>query len=291
MPSIAAQLILNGIIAGAIYSLVASSFSLIYCVTKLMHFAHGAVLALGAYLLYTFAVGLGWNFWIAVIFTLILTALAGELMNQVAYKPLRRRKAAGAVQLIASIALMTFTNAFILLAWGADVKTVPVPNPVYDVLGARITHIQVIILLVSLALLGGLWYLMKRTRLGKAMRAVSDNTDVAKTVGINPEYIYSITMLSGSFLAGIAGILIGLEQNLYPQMGVSLVIKGFTGAVVGSLSSVPGAVLGSFILGLVENIGIWWLPSGYKDAIAFVLLFIFLLFKPSGLLGVKVREA
>lgn len=291
MTSIATQLILNGLIAGSIYSLVASSFSLIYCVTKLMHFAHGAVLALGAYFLYTFAVGLGWNFWLACAMTLVLTAFAGECMNRVAYRPLRKRKAAGAVQLIASLALMTFTNALILLLWGADVKTVPIPNAVYDIAGARITEIQIIILAVSVLLLVGLWYLMKKTQLGKAMRAVADNTDVAKTVGINPEWIYTKTMLIGSFLAGIAGILIGLEQNLYPQMGVSLIIKGFTGAVVGSLASVPGAVLGSFILGLVENIGIWWLPSGYKDAIAFVLLFLFLLFKPTGLLGVKVREA
>lgn len=193
--------------------------------------------------------------------------------------------------MIGSIALMTFFNSFILAVWGADVKTIPIINPVYDVLGARVTLIQVWIIVVSLALLLGLWLLMKKTKLGKAMRAVADNKEVAQTVGINPEKIYTLTFLIGSLLAGVAGILIGIEQNLYPQMGVSLAIKGFTGAVVGSLSSVPGAVLGSFILGLVENIGIWWLPSGYKDAIAFVLLFLFLLFKPQGLLGTKVREA
>jgi len=123
------------------------------------------------------------------------------------------------------------------------------------------------------------------------MRAVADNKEVAQTVGIDPEKMYTYTFVIGSFLAGVAGILIGIEQNLFPQMGVSLVIKGFTGAVIGSLASVPGAVLGSLILGLVENIGIWWLPSGYKDAIAFFLLFIFLLFRPSGLLGKKVGEA
>lgn len=150
---------------------------------------------------------------------------------------------------------------------------------------------QVTIIVVSFALLIGLWWLMKKTRLGKAMRAVADNKEVAQTVGINPEKIYTFTFLIGSLLAGVAGILIGIEQNLYPTMGVSLAIKGFTGAVVGSLASVPGAVLGSFLLGLAENIGIWWLPSGYKDAIAFILLFAFLLFKPTGILGVKVREA
>jgi len=287
--AIATQLILNGIIAGAIYALVASGFSLIYSVTKFMHLAHGAVLALGAYLLYTFSAGM--NFWLAVILTLICTSFAGVLIDWLVYRPLRKRKASGAVLLIASIAVLILVNSLILALWGADVKTVPTRNPVFDVIGARITLIQIIIIIVSVVLLFALWFLMKRTKLGKAMRAVADNKEVAQTVGINPERIYTYTFAIGSFLAGVAGILIGIEQNLYPIMGLSLIIKGFTGAVIGSLASVPGSVLGSLILGLVENIGIWWLPSGYKDAIAFVLLFIFLLFKPSGLLGVKVREA
>ncbi len=290
MAGVAAQLILNGIIAGAIYALVASGFSLIYSVTKFMHFAHGAVLAAAAYFLYTFAVQAGIHFWIAVPLTLICTCALGEAMNRFTYKTLRKRKASGAVLLIASIALMTLVNALILAIWGADVKTIKTINPVYDIIGARITQIQVAIIIVAVLLLIVLWFLMKRTRLGKAMRAVSDNKDIAQTVGINPEKIYTATFIIGSFLAGVAGILIGLEQNIFPQMGVSLIIKGFTGAVIGSLSSVPGAVLGSVILGLAENIGIWWLPTGYKDAIAFVLLFIFLLFKPSGLLGGKTRD-
>lgn len=289
--AIAAQLILNGIIAGAIYSLVASGFALIYNVTKFMHFAHGAALALGAYLMYTFTITLGIEFWASIVITLIFTSIIGALMNWIVYLPLRKRRASAAVLLIASIALMTFLNALVLAVWGADVKTIPTRNPVFDVLDARITLIQIIIIAVSAVLLLALWFLMKKTKLGKAMRAVADNKDVAQTVGINPERVYTATFVIGSLLAGVAGILIGIEQNLYPQMGVALVIKGFTGAVIGSLVSVPGSVLGSMILGLAENIGIWWLPSGYKDAIAFVLLFIFLLFKPSGLLGNKVREA
>jgi branched-chain amino acid transport system permease protein len=186
---------------------------------------------------------------------------------------------------------MILVNAVVLALWGADVKTIPTQNPVFEAFEARVTLIQISIIVVSLVLLLMLWWLMKKTTLGKAMRAVADNKEVAQTVGINPEKIYTITFVIGSFLAGVAGVLIGIEQNLYPQMGLSLVIKGFTGAVIGSLASVPGSVLGSLILGLVENIGIWWLPSGYKDAIAFVLLFIFLLFKPTGILGTKMREA
>ena len=138
---VASQLILNGIIAGAIYALVATGFSLIYSVTKFMHFAHGAVLAFGAYLLYTINIQLGLNFWLAVLITLILTCVLGELMNKFAYKTLRKRKASSTVLLIASIALLTLINASILAIWGADVKTVPVNNPVFDLLEIGRAHV------------------------------------------------------------------------------------------------------------------------------------------------------
>ena len=138
-------------------------------------------------------------------------------MNRVVYKTLRERKSSGAILLIASIAIMTLCSALILIFFGADVKTIPLVNPVYDFLGARITHIQVVMIMVSSLMLTALWLLMKKTTLGKAMRAVADNKDVAKTVGIDPEVVYTKTFLLGSFLAGIAGILIGIEQNLYPR--------------------------------------------------------------------------
>jgi len=292
MPSIFPQLILNGVIAGAVYALVAVGFSLIYSVTKFMHFAHGAVLAAGAYFMFLFSSILGLHPFLAIILSLITTCFLGLLMNWVVYKPLRQRKASSAVLLIASIALMILVNSLLLMFFGADVKTLPLArfNPIFDLVGVRITFIQLVIIGVSILLLIATWLLMKKTRLGKAMRAVADNRDIAQTVGVNPEKVYMLTFLIGSFLAAVAGILIGLEQNLFPQMGVSLVIKGFTGAVIGGVSIVHGSVLGSLLLGLVENIGIWYLPSGYKDAIAFVLLFVFLLFRPQGILGKRFER-
>jgi branched-chain amino acid transport system permease protein len=290
--SLAGQLIANGIIAGAIYALVASGFSLIYNVTKFMHFAHGAVLALGAYLMYTFA-SAKLAFPLAVLLTLLVTCAAGELVNRLVYRPLRARKASSGVLLIASLAAMIFLNALILAVWGADIKTISTGfgNTVFEIGGILITGIQLAIIATALLLLAGLRWLMTKTKLGKAMRALADNKDVAQTVGINPERMYTMTFLIASALATVAGILIGIEQNLHPAMGVNLIIKGFTGAVIGSLLSVPGAVLGALLLGVVENVGIWWLPSGYKDAIAFALLFAFLLFRPQGILGKKMREA
>lgn len=122
------------------------------------------------------------------------------------------------------------------------------------------------------------------------MRAVADNKEVAEILGISSENVYRWSFVLGSSIAGIAAVLISLEQNIEPTMGTGLVVKGLTGAVIGGIGSVPGAILGSFFLGLVENFGIWFLPSGYKDAIAFVLLFVFLLFKPQGFLGLKNNQ-
>ena len=292
MSSLAAQLIANGIIAGAIYALVATGFSLVYNVTKFMHFAHGGILAIGAYFIWMLT-SAHLTFPLAVLLTILLTCVVGEVVNFLVYKPLRARKASNAILLIASIATLIFIDALIIGVWGADIKTIAFKGAgnVVEIGGALVTNIQITIIVTSLLLLLGLWWLMAKTKIGKAMRALADNKDVAQTVGINPERLYTITFILASALAAIAGILIGMEQNLHPTMGLSLIIKGFTGAVIGGMLSVPGAVLGSILLGLVENIGIWWLPSGYKDAIAFVLLFVFLLFRPQGILGKKLREA
>ncbi len=289
MSSIIPQLLLNGIIAGAIYALVAAGFSLIYSVAKFMHFAHGGVVAAAAYFMLFFSGFLPNT--LAIIIALLATVLLGLAMDAIVYQPLRKRKTSSAVLLIASISLMILIQSFILMIAGADVKTIPLAekNQVFDFLTTRITLIQVIIIGVAVLLMAFLYWLMKHTRLGKAMRAVADNNTVAQTVGVNPNRMYQAAFAIGSFLAGIAGILIGMEQNLYPYMGLALVIKGFTGAVVGGITSVPGAIVGSFLLGIVENLGIWYLPSGYKDAIAFVLLFVFLLVRPQGIMG-KVFE-
>ncbi len=290
--SLAAQLAVNGVIAGAILALVASGFSLIYNVTKMMHFAHGAVIALAAYFAHTFT-SMPIAFPFALVLTLVSTCVAGELINRLVYRPLRTRKASSAVLLIASLAAMIFLNAAIITFWGADIKTIRLPyaNASIEFAGIIITSVQLTIIAVALVLLLVLWWLMKQTMIGKAMRALADNKDVAQTVGINPEQLTTITFLIGSVLAAVAGILIGIEENLHPAMGTSLIVKGFAGAVVGGMLSVPGAVLGALLLGLAQNLGIWWLPSGYKDAIAFALLFVFLLFRPQGLLGKKMRDA
>lgn len=287
--SIIFQLFINGLIAGAIYSLVASGFSLIYSTCRFIHFAHGAVIAFSAYILYLLFSMLKLNFVLTVILTVGFASLLGFGLNVLIYKPLRKRKASSVTLLIASVALLILIESLILILFGADVKTIGLIKVAKGIefLGARITPLQIVIVATSFVLLALLFLFMKKTKVGKAMRAVSDNKNVAEIVGISPEKIYNYSFIIGSAIAGMAAVLVSLEQNLEPVMGTTLMIKGFTGAIIGGIISLPGAILGSFLLGFAENFGIWFLPSGYKDAIAFTILFIFLLFRPSGILGIK----
>lgn len=283
------QLLVNGLIAGAIYALVAAGFSLIYSTCRFIHFAHGSAIAFAAYVLYFLFSMLGIDFWLSTALAILSAAIFGLLMNALVYRQLRKRKASSVILLIASFALLILVESLILLFFGADVKTIGFIKieKGLEFFGAIITPLQIFIIVSSFVLLALLWLFIKKTRLGKAMRAVADNREIAAITGISAEKIYNWSFIIGSAIAGIAGILVGLEQNLEPTMGTNLMIKGFTGAVIGGIGSVPGAILGSFLLGFAENIGIWFLPSGYKDAIAFVILFVFLLFRPQGILGIK----
>src|SRR3989344_35073 len=282
------QLLLNSLIIGGLYALVAAGFSLIYSTNKFMHFAHGTSVVAGGYFLYAFYSLNHFPFWLAVITTLFCTALLGAGMYKIIYEPLQKRKASNVILLIASIGILILFQNIIQLIFGASIQTISIQsNTTYTILGAAITQLQIIIISISILLYFILTWMMYHTTLGKHMRAVADNPGLAKIIGIDPKKIALWSFILGATLAGIAGILIGLEQNLEPSMGTGLMIKGFTGAVIGGVESVGGAVLGSYILGAAENFGVWYLPSGYKDGIAFILLFLFLLLKPSGLFGIR----
>lgn len=281
------QLLVNGLIAGAIYALVASGFSLIYSTNKFMHFAHGISVVVSAYILYTLFSLLGIPFYISCLLTIILAGLFGLLMNRFIYIPLQNKNASNVILLIASLAILILFQNLIQLIFDADVKNIGYLKVIagFNLFGAIITPLQVVIVFTSLIFFFLLYVFMKYTKIGIKMRAVSANKELASIVGINHKRISDYSFIIGSALAGIAGILIGLEQNINPTMGTNLMIKGFIGAIIGGINSVPGAVAGSFLLGLAENLGVWFLPSGYKDAIAFILLFIFLLFRPTGIFG------
>ncbi len=285
---IASQLLANGLISGSVIALVAVGFSLIYATNRFAHFAHGAVVAAAGYLFYTASTSWDWPVALAVLFSLVGTALIGVLMFVLVYGPLKNKKSSSVILLIASIALMIFTENVLLRIYGASVKS-PDVLPIQrgtEVLGAIVTPLQVAIIGISVLFFVLLLLFVKKSKMGKLMQAVADNSELAKITGIHTRKIQVWSFALGSAMASVAGILIALERSLVPSMGTNLIIKGFTGAVIGGVSSVPGAILGSYVLGLVENIGIWYLPSAYKEAISFVLLLIFLLFRPQGIFGI-----
>lgn len=286
------QLLVNGIIAGGIYALVALGFSVIYRTVKFFHFAHGVVYTAGAYTAYSLAIQLKMPFVIAFFFAMLVAAILGMLIDRTVYRPLRSKGASNLIFLLASFGVFIFLQNLIQLIYGAQIlslRTGPVTEG-YHIFSAVITPIQIMILAVSMALMLALWIFIMKTKLGKAMRAVSDDPVAANVVGINPERTILLSFAIGSALAGAAGVLIALETNIEPTMGFSAILKGIIASIVGGIGSIPGAMFGGFFIGMAENLGIAWIPSGWKNAIAFAILIIFLLVRPCGIFGIKSEK-
>jgi branched-chain amino acid transport system permease protein len=208
------------------------------------------------------------------------------------YSPLRKEKAPNLVFLLASFGVFIFLQNFIQLIYGAQILTLRT-GPVKEgrqIFGAVITDIQILILVVSCLLLAFLWFFIQRTKLGKAMRAVSDDPIAASVVGIYPEKTIFASFAIGSALAGAAGILISLETNIEPTMGLNAILKGIIASIIGGIGSIPGAMFGGFFLGIAENLGIWKIQAGWKDCIAFAILIVFLLLRPGGILGIRTEK-
>ncbi len=286
------QILLNGIIAGSIYALIAIGFTVIYRTVRFFHFAHGIVYTAGAYFAYTFFILMHIHFVISFILAVLLASGLGVLINRLVYRPLRHQKASNLIFMLASFGVFIFLQNLIQMIYGAQILTIrtgPVKEG-HHFLGAVITNTQITIIVFSIILLVLVWWFIRRTKLGKAMRAVADDRIAANVVGINPDRIITASFAIGSALAGIAGILISFESNLEPTMGFSALLKGIIASIVGGIGSIPGAVLGAYFLGIVENFGIWHISAGWKDAIAFGVLIVFLLIRPWGILGKRVSE-
>lgn len=289
--SITAQLIANGLIAGSIYALMAAGFSLMYCLQRFMNIAHGSTYVIGAFVAFACTKFIGVPLWLSFIVGIIAATLVGIIINETIFRPLQKQKEKDKALLLASFGVFLLVEAIILMLFGADVKSFGLPvQRGMSILGALVTPVQIVILLSAPVIFIGLWVFLNKSRLGRALRATADNEAIASTMGINVRVMTFLTTSVGSALAAVAGILVALEQNLEHSMGMSAVLKGLTAAVIGGIGNVPAAILGGYLLGLAENLGIWYLPSGYKDAIAFSILLIFLLIRPQGFFGVKRRE-
>lgn len=286
------QLILNGFIAGSIYALIALGFTIIYRTVKFFHFAHGVVYTAGAYMAYTLFISLKLNPIFSFFLSIVLAALLGIFIDRFVYQPFRKHDAPNLVYLIASFGVFIFIQNLLQLIYGAQIltlKTGPVKEG-HHFLGAVITDIQILIIVIGSLLFWASWLFVKETKLGKAIRAVADDPIGARVVGINSERVIVAAFAIGSALAGAGGILISLETNIEPTMGFTAILKGIIASIVGGIGSIPGALLGGLFLGLAENLGIWKIQAGWKDTIAFGILIIFLLIRPSGIMGIKVEK-
>jgi branched-chain amino acid transport system permease protein len=282
-----AQLLINGLIAGGTYALAAIGYSMVYGALKFINFAHGSVAMVGAYFVYGLAVSV-FNLPLlpAMLISMVLTALLGVLIERAAYRPLRH--APKLAPLTTAIAVSFVLDALVMIIAGADIKTFNLPaQRGYEIGPIFITPVQIAIITTSLILMVGVYLLLNRTKLGKAIRAVADDSNLAEVSGMDANFVISAVFAIGSALAAVAGALIGLDTNLQPTMGFNITVKAFAAVVLGGLGSVPGAIVGGFLIGVAENLGVWFIPPVWKDTIAYAILIVMLFFRPNGIFGKK----
>jgi branched-chain amino acid transport system permease protein len=293
------QLTVNGLTLGSVYALVALGFTMVYGILKLLNFAHGDVLMVGAFI--------GWGIlgWLggaqnpSVAVWLLLTLMVagamvacgglGVVIERFAYRPLRG--APRIAPLISALGVSFFLQNTVLLLYGADFRSYDTfdlvdPEKALDVGPLRVWVVRLMVILAAIAMMIGLFLLVRRTKLGKAMRATAFDREAAAMMGINVDRVIMATFFIGSALAGAAGVLVGLVfGQINHFMGFNYGLKGFTASVVGGIGSIPGAMLGGLLIGLAEAYTVGYLTNSYKDFIVFSILILFLLVRPNGILG------
>jgi branched-chain amino acid transport system permease protein len=285
------QQIINGISLGSIYALIALGYTMVYGILRLINFAHGDIFMVGAFIGY-FALG-SWNlpFALGLVIAMIGASVLGMIIERFAYRPLRT--APRISLLITAIGVSFLLENLMVLIVGASPRSFPqsIPVDIYNIGGLILTNRQIIILLISILLMILLQFIVMRTKIGKAMRAVSQDKEMALMLGINIDSVIAFTFALGSALAAAGGVLVGLYFNkIEPYMGVMPGLKAFVAAVLGGIGIIPGAMLGGFILGIAEILVSAFISSTVRDAVAFIILIIILLVRPSGLLGKYMRE-
>lgn len=287
-----AQLVVNGIVAGSLYALVACSFGLILGTTGTFHFAHGVVYAAGAYLAYFAATVLRLPLAGAVVVGIAGTALLGLGIELVIYRPLRRIGASALVVLIASLGTLIVLENLIAIGFSTDAKVLEgFPRQTLIVGGVGFTTLHVTMVGVSGASLAALLAFLRFTRVGHAIRAVANNPEMAEIVGIDTRRIFLLVFALGSALAAPAAILIMLDRGATPDMGMEAILIAAIAVIVGGIGSLPGAALGALVIALAQNLGVMRIPTEWQAAIAFGLLLVVVIVRPRGILGRKLYKA
>ncbi|WP_027417944.1 branched-chain amino acid ABC transporter permease [Aneurinibacillus terranovensis] len=291
------QQLINALIIGSFYALIALGYTMVYGIIKLLNFAHGDLFMVGAYIGFTVlgkVTGTGGSLVgviIAFIIAMIVTGFLGMGMERVAYRPLL--KAPRLSILITAVGMSLVLENGVFAGFGAKPQIMPVTLPTngFTLLGANITYSQIGIIVLSALLMWGLHAFIHRSIYGKAMRAIAIDQTACSLMGINVNKVISLTFFVGSFLAAAAGMMNATYYgNITFMMGFTFGLKAFTAAVIGGIGNIPGAMLGGLTLGILETIGTYTIGSEWKDVFAFIILIFLLVVKPTGILGEKVTE-
>ncbi len=291
------QQLVNGISLGSVYALFAVGFTLVFGVLEIINLAHPAVLAVGALVAYTLLSTLGVGLPLAVASTLLATGLLGLVLDAAAFRPLRARRAGPLASLITSIGAALILVSLAQRVWGAEPLGYPpgtIPLRFFSVGGLTISLLQIVILGTVIVLVVALRLLMTRTRVGIAIRAVAENPATASLLGVPFNRVVAFTFFLTSALGGVAGLLVGMlfQGSVSPFMGDTYGLKGLAAIILGGMGDITGAMLGGLAIGVGEVMIVQYLSSSYRDAVAFGLLFLVLVIRPTGLLGrQRSREA
>lgn len=285
------QQFINGLSLGSVYALVALGYTMVYGIIKLLNFAHGDVFMVGSFTGYFIITNFGLGFFPTLVITMLVTGVIGVVIYQVAYRPLR--KSSRIASLITAIGMSYLLQNGMLYIAGPQTRSFPqiINNQLYTLGTIRMSTLQILMLITTITLMISLYLIVHQTKLGKAMRAVSNDPSTAQLMGINANLVISFTFFLGSMLAGAGGVLVGLYYNtITPTMGVGLGLKAFIAAVVGGIGNIPGAMLGGYLIGMTEVMISAYGNSMTRDAIVYAILIVILLVRPTGILGKSEPE-
>lgn len=279
--------VINGLTVGMIYGLIAIGFTLIFGVLSLINFAHGEMFMLGAFIAFTLSYFLGWGLIPSFIGGVVAGALAGMAVEKIIFKPLRNME--HEQMMLATLGLSILLKELAILIWGPETHAMKIEkgsflNGSIELFGSNISMVQIIILVVSILLVLALQLLLYKSKVGFGIRSISQNQDAANLMGVNVDRTINYTFAIGAAMGAAAGVLVALYYgSLEPYMGFMPGIKAFVAMVIGGLTSIPGAVIGGLIIGMSETMAGAYIHSGLQDAIAFLLLMVLLVFRPTGL--------
>jgi len=287
------QQLVNALSLGCVYALFALGFTLIFGVLGVINLSHGAVFMVGAYAALQVVVKLGWPLWASLVAALVVSAALGLAIDYLVLRPLRKRNAPHLIPMIATIGIAIFFNSATQGVFGAENLRFPselVPDAQLHFLGVQISVLEVAIIVLSFALMATLLVVMRRTQLGRALRAIAESPKAAALLGINVEGLFYLTSATAAALGGMSGVLIALYSNaVFPLMGQPMLHKGIAVIILGGMGDIRGALIGGLFLGFAEVMSVAYIGSTMRDAVAFGLLFVVLLLRPQGMFG-KVLE-